>query len=929
MAQSIIHTSFAAGELSPNLFGRVDLEKYHVGAALLRNFFVDYRGGATLRPGTQFGARCKSTVSGDKRLIPFAVSTEQTYALEFGNNYIRFISDNALILESAKTITGITQANPAVVSSTAHGYSNGQEVVLEGIVGMTTLNGGNYLVAGATANTFQLQDLDGNPIDSSSYPAYVSGGTAQRVLEISSPYAAADVTNLSYVQSADVLTIVHPDYPPQNLTRTSPTAFSLSPVIIGPVAAAPTGLVGTPTTIGSYNYGYVVTTVSLDGTEESPPCFAVVISSVLLDQTTGKAVKLTWDPPSQTYSAFNIYKWGPIPSTNPSETVYGYIGQTQSLTFSDLNIAPDFTHIPPQFADPFSPGQIEGVSVVNGGGGYSGFLLPLSFSGPGTGAEGFAVVDPATGIIIGAAITKAGKNYSSVTITCGAGGAVFGSTLGPQSGTYPSTVSYIQQRRVYGGPDGEPESLTLSRTGRYDNFDTTPITLATDAIQISLASREVNAVRGMVPAANGLIVLTTGGAVLLSGGGPGQPITPSSVTAASQASTGAANLPPIVVNYDILYVQSKGALVRDLSFNFYVQSYYGNDRSSLANHLFYGHTLIEWAWSEEPHKIIWVVRDDGLLLALTYVPEQEVYAWSRHDTLGLFESVCSISESQVNAVYFIINRLINNQWVQFIERLQLNAFNYVQDAWTVDCGLALGETFPNATLYAGAASGTGVLFTASSAVFSGGDVGKAIWVGGGLAFVTAYISSTEVTCDFQIPIVEVLSNGLPVPFGAGSWSLDTPVTVISGLNHLEGQMVTGLADGVVVTPRVVLNGSITLDQPATRVTIGLGFQAQLQTLYLDVGEPTVQGRRKTLPAVTVRLDKSLGLKVGSTFNTLTQLKDTAVPVSVPNPLFVGDIRVIIGSNWNTPGQLCVQQDFPLPASVLGLIPEVVIGDDGS
>jgi hypothetical protein len=104
----------------------------------------------------------------------------------------------------------------------------------------------------------------------------------------------------------------------------------------------------------------------------------------------------------------------------------------------------------------------------------------------------------------------------------------------------------------------------------------------------------------------------------------------------------------------------------------------------------------------------------------------------------------------------------------------------------------------------------------------------------------------------------------PQPAAAGDWTVTAPVATISGLDHLIGATVTGLADGNVITPRVVSAiGTINLDAAASSVVVGLGFQAQLQSTYLDAGQPTLQGQRKKISAVTARIELSRGVKVGS------------------------------------------------------------------
>ena len=177
-----------------------------------------------------------------------------------------------------------------------------------------------------------------------------------------------------------------------------------------------------------------------------------------------------------------------------------------------------------------------------------------------------------------------------------------------------------------------------------------------------------------------------------------------------------------------------------------------------------------------------------------------------------------------------------------------------------------------------------------------------------------------------------------LPFFApvGNWSAAQPATTFYGLDYLNGMPVSVLADGQVVSGLTVTNGSITLPFAATKVTVGLPFQAQLQTMYLDAGEPTVQGKRKIIPRVTIRARESRGIKMGRTFPTILPVKQfnqlssgqpiTSVP---PSPLISTDIYYVMDPLWETAGQLCIQVDDPLPASILGVRPEVVIGDTGS
>lgn len=586
MAIADVQTAFTAGELSPNVYARVDLAKFDTGAALIRNFVVNFRGGVTRRKGTQFIAGVKNYTLGPQtvRLIPFVVATEASYVLEFGDLYIR---------------------------------------------------------------------------------AYLRGVLVDEVV---TPYLAADLALLKYAQSADVMTIVHPSYAPANFTRTSSTTFTYAAIVVGPTIDPPTITNVTATNGGDYFYGYLITAVTLDGKQESLPSNIGVDTSEILDETSNKVVRIEWTAPSQPVLRYNIYKWGPIEKTTEPATIWGFIGSSQATHFVDNNIAPDFTKEPPSWGDPFSGGQFQTINVATGGTGYNGSggwsaipYVPLSISGDGTGAAGWATIQQAGGDIVGVYLTTAGKNYTTATITAngqGGTGATFTKTFSDLAPLNPACVAYVQQRQVFGGSNAKPETLVMSQPGDYANFNTTPVALDSDAIVASISSLQVNTIKSMVPVAYGLLVFTTGGSFLVNGGSPGAAITPASLTAQAQASDGANDIPPLAINYDVLYVQNKGNRVRDLAFAWQRQSYTGSDISTLAAHLFDGYQLVEWCWSQEPDKIVWAVRNDGVMLGLTYVPDQEVYAWSRHDTQGEFKSVCTVPEDDVNAVYVIVRRYV-------------------------------------------------------------------------------------------------------------------------------------------------------------------------------------------------------------------------------------------------------------------------------
>ena len=807
MPASLFQTSFAAGELSPSTYARVDLAKYKVGAATLRNFYVDYRGGASTRCGTRCAAISATPGSGlPPRIIRFAFSTLQTYVLEFGSGYIAF-------------------------------YKNGAAILSGGV------------------------------------PYFID-----------SPYALADLPLLKFVQSADVLTLVHPSYQTRQLNRFSDTDWTLPVISFVPVQQPPSGGTATPEhstetpasgDTASTTYAYQITAVAASG-EESEPCaaFATSASSRIMSQDGQAYVDLTWTAPAGAAPQFyNIYRQPEVPNgAAPPGGIFGLIGASTSTGYCDRNGIPDFTTTAPKPTNPFAFGNNPGVTT------------------------------------------------------------------------------YFGQRQWFAGSSSDPETFWSSKIGAFANMDVSQVVQASDAITATIASTQVNAIKHMVPMNSGIVTLSSGGAWLISGGSVGQggipgAITPSSLDAQPQAYNGCSDLPPIVVNYDVLFVQAKGSIVRDLSYNFYVNIYTGTDMTVLSNHLFANRTLVQWAYAEEPYKLIWAIRDDGILLCFSYMKEQDVYAWTRHDTNGLFKSVCTVSEGTVDATYFVVQRYLNGAWTYCIERMAdrsmidgnaaLGIPANIENSWCVDCGLALPQPQPAADLAiapGGNVAGASLVFSTDAAVFSAANVGSVIRANGGHAVITAFETSTSVVATVTVPF-PVLPNDptfTTLPTASGAWTMTAPVTVVSGLSYLNGKTVSILADGNVMARQVVEGGQITLQTAASSVIVGLPFTAQFQTLAVDTGEGgpggSIAGKMKKIDAVTVRVKDTRGVQAGRTIATCVPVKEwnSNVYLGGPLPLVTGDQRLILDPQYDTAGQFWIQVTDPVPATILGVVPELTV-----
>jgi len=215
---------FSSGEASPNIRGRFDLAAYYKSGRRVENFVPLTTGSAQFRRGFLFDAQTR--LNQKAFLWQFNYSDTISYVLEFTAQKIRFFGDSGRVHATGQNITNITKANPAVVTyAGSDTYANGDSVFISGALGMTEVNGRDFIVANVNvgANTFELSG-----VNSSAYGAYVSGGTVEEIIEVASPYAEADLFGLKFAQQGLNLYIVHPSYQPQKLTYVGTTSWSMA-----------------------------------------------------------------------------------------------------------------------------------------------------------------------------------------------------------------------------------------------------------------------------------------------------------------------------------------------------------------------------------------------------------------------------------------------------------------------------------------------------------------------------------------------------------------------------------------------------------------------------------------------------------------------------------------------------------------------------
>lgn len=679
--------------------------------------------------------------------------------------------------------------------------------------------------------------------------------------EIASPYLAADLFSIHYVQSADVMTLVHPSYPPMELRRMGALNWALQAITFGAIVDTPAGVAVTASpgylaqiqSISIANPALITTasshTLSLgDGIYING--LVVVISGVNTDLTGFYLVNLVPTDPTtgdlipnelqvMDYSGNTLDSsgWSSIVSNGTiqlGDKIFDITNHYAVAAIAADNVSQSVLSDPP----------VTATNNLDVPGSYNVISWDLV-----TGATAYYVFKQKNGLwgFIGQAVgttftdNNIAEDFSITPVNL--------ENPFSSADNYPAAVGYVEQRRCFAGTNDNPQTLWMTNSGTESTLAYSLPSQDTDRIEIKVASLEVSSIEHIVPLTQ--LILLTGSCEYAEYTANGGPITPSSLGIRTQSYIGASTVRPTVVNTSLVYCAARGGHVREMGYSWQANGFVTGDLSLRSANLFDLLTIQDQAFSKAPLPIVWFVSSNGDLLGLTYVPEQEIGAWHHHDTNGTFESITCVAEGNEERLYAVINRTINGQTVRYVERMASRLVGELQDCFFVDAGV----TYPTGP------------------------------------------------------------------------SDQVPATTIGGLTWLEGATVAVLADGAVQNQKVVTNGSITLDQPASVVQIGLPYTSDLQTL-----PPTLQvdgfgqGRQLNVNKVWIRVFQSSGIFAGPDEDSLTEYKQrTTEPFGTPPALQSGQAEITLMPKWNYDGQILIRQENPLPLTIVAVTMEMSIG----
>lgn len=913
--------SFSHGEVSPYLFGRVDLQAFGSALRTSRNAFIRTEGSWSNRSGTEFCAPAVSATGNGSVIIPFTFNVGQTYVIEFGAGTIHLFSQGALI------------------------------------------------------NT----------------------GT--------NPYAIGDLAKLRYSQSADTLTVVHPNYPTYEFKRTDATSFTFLPALytMGPfLQQNPDGVTfvyasaqaGTVTLVASdsiFKAGHVGALFQMtqqdlsqippwEPTKRMNPLEAGVVAILgQLRRSNGKNYKCVGCPNPGAPIAITTGAVAPDHSQGTQSDGDGNgvanfadaVGVNWQYTDSGVGIV-----LITQF---ISETQVVGTVQANYTGGPG--LLPLAvvggpqlavvgpwtFDGDGS-TTSFPLVTstatdpnlflvtvggvyqpPALYSISGTNLVFLGAPDINVAILVNQITALGQTTywafgaFSPDQG-YPSAATYYPDRLVLAATPQEPVGVFASKTSNYHDFGVSNPVVNSDGFTVFLNARQLNAISDLVPLQD-IIIGTANIIWRMTSGGNGAALGPLAIEAIPQAFLGESPTAAAVLYADsMIFAIYGGRRIRDLVYQFQFDKYVGSELTAYSRHLVpFGTQIIKMQYAPDPWGLLYVLRSDGILLCCTYVREQQMIAWSRWDTQGLVDDIAVVPENNNYALYMIVRRTINGASVRYVERLSQWETLTPYDYQFMDCNLT----------YDGRNKSAVTMILSGGTTWLAGDVGT---LNASSATGWAGFAATDVDLQNQIQLIDaagycrvqitaVLSPATatvvfidPIPTDLQAvptltWTFAR--TKFGGCQHLIGQVVSVVADANAIlgqngVPYITVDSSgfVTLPNACGVVCVGLQYYSDLETLALNAqGMETIRQRAKGIPAVYLDVTGTRGLQTGTDFENMFPIKERAFePYLSPTDVQEGLLSNMMYSEFDSESHVCVRQVYPFPVTIRMVIPAVAVGE---
>jgi hypothetical protein len=865
MGIKLLQNNFTTGAISPQVRARVDLAKYEGACQVVKNAIVMAQGGVTKRPGTRFVSE-----ESDGFLIPFTYSQAETYALLFMDHRVKFFSNGGVVME---------------------------------------------------------------------------GDTPY---EIESPYPLEDLSELKFVQSNDILYLANRNHPPMRLMRFGHTNWKFEEINFEPSIKPPVNLTYTKTGFedpsGTYlatKTEYKVSAVNADGME-SLPSDAVSVNT-LSTWPQKSRITLKWDPVDGAvrYEVYkNMHGW------------FEWAGNTKDAKFIDDNIEPDSSVSPKEYRDPFhSPDTptFTPVSLVNpASDNYYEVRVSAVNSG---GAESAA--SPVQNVLVN----------GSLLIPISADAAFYKIYFKSPATADPDSEGYVDDweyafiskdsgetgfREVYNGQveavykrDPSKDAAKYGWTKVFTYINAPPATLKSKTEELTPETP----LYIYNPVTDSYSTKTSRRAEELcmffefpAESIPGVPI---DVVDRVNHYPGAVGIYQQRLMFGGTYLNPQTVWLSETgAFDSMAVSQPLRDDSAITV------TVDTRQRNEVRH---FVALSDSFVL--TDVTEFRMMGKDNAITPGNigFRPQSYWGSSQVPPIVVGTTILMIDASGRIVRDVH---YNLQEDGYSGDNRSILAEHLfpvpirdwayqqnPFSTVYVVREDGKLLTFTYIRE--------QEVWAwaehesnGGSYRSVCCIHEDGKDQVYFLVKrgdrffVERQMLREWNEP-SENSWFVDcglstieeSPVTRVSGLDHLEGEVVTGVADGSLVSPRTVVNGSVDLDHEASHIILGLGYGMEVITVDPDIkgNDGTRFGSRKTLGPVIFDFLETASLSAGPDSNHMEVLKvPTVEQYSRPIVLFSGKIRSSIPGYARDEASIRFTSDDPFPATVLAVRTEVSV-----
>lgn len=414
-------------------------------------------------------------------------------------------------------------------------------------------------------------------------------------------------------------------------------------------------------------------------------------------------------------------------------------------------------------------------------------------------------------------------------------------------GDYPRSVCFYDQRLVFGGTQNEPQTIFMSKVGAPFNFTYHVPSQDNDSIKATIASTRQNEIRYLVPTSDLLIM--TDSSQWKVGTYNDAALTPDTISIRPQGQDGTARVKPLVTGSSVLFIDRTKGRVMSMEFDIGQNVYKAQDISIIAYQIFKDAKVVDMAELPDDTRTVWFALDNGEIAICTYLPEQQVIAFSKVITDGKVRTLTHIPDNDGERIYIVVERNTSAGTRLYCERLALRRDDLVRGEY-LDSFLTLDSA--------------------------------------------------------------------------------TPVTTVSGLDHLEGRHVRVMMDGSVEGLLTVSGGQITLPAPANHVIVGLPYESRLKTLplYLANAPGFGIGDLKNVTRVHIKTYRTKHVMAYAGAGNPAGYTDPINPsniLGVAVPLRDEVLNVSVASTFNDDGQVQVFQKYPLPTTILSLALEFSAG----